>query len=1016
MTDILNESINLSQTGLLYNPQLQDDKTVEKLFVVRQKQFELLLNKILQEKEGSIPQHYLIIGQRGMGKTMLLKRMEVELHKEQYRQRFIPLLYREEQYNVKDLAEFWLNTLDALADSLQAEKYSTQMVADIDKTIMELSKKPPKIISEEAYKYLMDICCDLHRRPVLLIDNIGLIFGRLDNDKKSKPEQWALRKLLSENGAPIVVSGGVTLIDNVNNYGMPFYDFFQIQQLYKLNYEEFTKLLINLATITNRDKTIFDSINDSRQKSLLELTGGSPRLTVILFEQIAKGFSSNIYDDLEKLADSITPFYKARFEELSTQQQIIIDAIALNWDAISLKKLSTATRMQNNQLSPQLKRLVDDGWIETTPAYKAKGKAYFISERFFNIYYLIRNSSRRHKDKVYCLSRFLECFYGKEELEKISDILLKQSINSSEHMRLYLALSGVKTLELSQREKMLEKTFEIFLNNEELRKEFDFSEDNFKSKVIFLIKSKQYSEAINYINKIINIIKYDEYAWFWKGYCLYKIQQYKEAINCYNKTIEINKNNENAWLGKGICLYKMQQYEEAINCYNKTIEMNKNNENAWFGKGMCLYEIRQYEEAINCYNKYIELDSRNENAWYWKGKCLSDMGQYKVALNCLNKSIKLDSKNEDAWLLKSECLFLMGQCEEAIDCCNKVIKLNLKNEVAWFGKGACLSDMKQYKEAIDCFNKTIDLDSKNKEAWNLKGICLSNMEQYEKAIDCFNKVIELDSKNKDAWLLKGIYLSNMERYEEAIDCFNKIIELDPKNENAWYFKVKCLSDMGQYEEALDCFDKAIELKQKNSNTWSCKGDVLIELQKYTKAVNAYEQSIEIDPKNLSPIFNLIFLYRDKLGEINKAIELFNSIDENKINKEENINFACRYYLHKALFELYKKNNGFAREYLLQAFVILEKEDKISSVASMYWWIRFGAIVINLGCGSWLISILEEKGYNIILSPYYTAIQALEIERQEGKTGKKDAEIYLNNRAVEISDPAKIIVEKMKEYL
>jgi hypothetical protein len=129
--------------------------------------------------------------------------------------------------------------------------------------------------------------------------------------------------------------------------------------------------------------------NSSRQRSLFELTGGSPRLTVMLFEQIAKGFSSNINDDLEILADAITPLYKARFEELPVQQQIIIDAIALNWDAISLNKLSIATRMQNDQLSPQLKRLMNDGWIETTPAYKAKGNAYFISERFFNIYYNI---------------------------------------------------------------------------------------------------------------------------------------------------------------------------------------------------------------------------------------------------------------------------------------------------------------------------------------------------------------------------------------------------------------------------------------------------------------------------------------------------------------------------------------------------------------------------------------------------------------------------------------------------
>ena len=125
----MKKPISLSQIGL-YNPQRQSPEVTEMLFVARQKQFELLLNKIVQEKENSIPQHYLIIGQRGMGKTTMLKRIEVELHKPDYRKQFIPLLFPEEQYNVKDLAEFWMNCLDALADSLELEdkgKYRTEI-------------------------------------------------------------------------------------------------------------------------------------------------------------------------------------------------------------------------------------------------------------------------------------------------------------------------------------------------------------------------------------------------------------------------------------------------------------------------------------------------------------------------------------------------------------------------------------------------------------------------------------------------------------------------------------------------------------------------------------------------------------------------------------------------------------------------------------------------------------------------------------------------------------------------
>ena len=117
-------AISLNEIGL-YNPQRQSAEVTKALFIVRQKQFNSLLGSITAEKKDSRPQHYLIIGQRGMGKTTLLKRIEVELHEEPYRKRFIPLLFPEEQKNVKNLATFWLNCLDALANSLEIEKYST---------------------------------------------------------------------------------------------------------------------------------------------------------------------------------------------------------------------------------------------------------------------------------------------------------------------------------------------------------------------------------------------------------------------------------------------------------------------------------------------------------------------------------------------------------------------------------------------------------------------------------------------------------------------------------------------------------------------------------------------------------------------------------------------------------------------------------------------------------------------------------------------------------------------------
>lgn len=1177
------ETLNTSQARLLYNPQLQSAEMTEKLFVVRQKQFDFLLNKLLQEKEDSIPQHYLIIGQRGMGKTTILKRIEVELHKEQYRQQLIPLLFREEQYDLKDLADFWLNNLDALADSLESENYPAEIVANIDKTIQELSRKTLEIVSDEAYKFLMKTCSDLHRRPVLLIDNIDIVFRGLSSNDKNKQVQWALRKLLSENGAPIIVSGGITTTDDVAEYKMPFYDFFQIQYLKKLNYEEFVELLNNLATVTNSDARVFASIkrNTSRQKALLELTGGSPRIIVMLFDQIAKGFSTNINDDLNILADAITPLYKAKFEELSLQQRHIVGAIALNWDAISLRKLATLTRMKNNQLSPQLKRLVDEGWIETTPAYKDKGNAYFISERFFNIYYLIRNSSRRHKDKIYCLSKFLECFYGKDELERISDTLLKQDICTAEQMWLQLAISRIKIIKLNKRRQLDEKVFETFLNNDELRKEFDFPEKYFLlKKGESLLKKQNYDEAIDCFNKLIDanekekcawclkgksllelekyeealecfnkftevkpeelcawsikgdllsymerfdealicfdkvleinsgheptlgkkgeifdklgqyenalncfgkiivlnakndsawiqkgkifceleqyddalncfeeaiklkpknefawmgkgeiltvlkkyndalicfekILKFNpkfEPAWFIKGKVLIDLERYEDAISCYNKVLKFNPNSEPAWLLKGQTLNKIERYEDAVSCYDISLKINPNFEVAWFFKGVALIDLKRYKDAISCFDKCIESNPKEETFYFNKGKALKELGAYEEAINCLEESIKLNAQDENFWYEKGLCLFNLQRFKEAIVCLDKTIELNPSFAFYWAFKGAALSCIQHFEDAIECYERSIKLNPQIYNFWSSKGFALAFLKRYEEANICYEEAIKLDSRDADVWRYKGDCLQEMQLYEGAIACYDKAIELNPNDSILWNEKGYSLIDLEHFEETIECCTKAIELDANNDSAMCNKGYALIELKKYNKAAEVYEQSLSVNPQNLFAKFSLLFLYRDKLDKMEKAIELFNSIDEQKINQDKD--FASLYYLDKACFDLYKRNEGLAKESLLLAFEVFEKENKLADIANIPRGLKFGSVVIKLGYGFWLLNILEEKGYDIVLSPYYSAIQALEIEKQEGK---KSAEIYLNNRAVEISDPARTIIERIRKH-
>ena len=655
----------LSQIGL-YNPQRLNDDTIEQIFVVRIGVFNQLMDKLQKEKPKGIPQHYLIIGQRGMGKTTLLKRIEVELRKTEFSERFIPLLLPEEQYNLKNLAEFWLNSLDALADTLEFEKHITE-VQQVDAKVKELQQISDKTdLAKEAFQFLKSFCLTLNRRPVLLIDNMSLIFDRMGKD-----EQHTLRAWLMQNGAPILMGASASTIEDTFDYGAPFYDAFQIHHLKKLGFEELVEIITNLAKLT-QEETILPELQSriARLKTLHQLTGGNPRTATMLFRVVIKGFSKEINDDLEALLDEITPLYKARFEELPTQLQVIVDAIALNWDPILIEQLRKETRYENNQLSPQLKRLTEAGWIEKIVTHEGKGFAYQISERFFNIWFLMRRSSRRQKRELYCLSKFLESFYG-DEIDNVVQNHLQSKACSVNHITYSLALAEIvkdDSLKIQLNLKSYNDIQSLLVNEPEIRKKFDIETLRGKSDWESILNmyhrnvaDKKYLDAKKLILSFIesssqsNWVKssfYIELGVLYRDY----FKEYEESENAFIKAVGLDSNNIFAWNSLGN-LYQdyLKRYEDAETSYKKAIELNDDLGIPKFNLVFLFRDkLNKHKEAEDVFNTINNLREAKDS--YWLNKTLFELYKHNkgIATEFVVKSLEtieaqLPQNTQDDW-------------------------------------------------------------------------------------------------------------------------------------------------------------------------------------------------------------------------------------------------------------------------------------------------------------------------------------------------------------------------------
>jgi tetratricopeptide (TPR) repeat protein len=268
---------------------------------------------------------------------------------------------------------------------------------------------------------------------------------------------------------------------------------------------------------------------------------------------------------------------------------------------------------------------------------------------------------------------------------------------------------------------------------------------------------------------------------------------------------------------------------------------------------------------------------------------------------------------------------------------------------------------------------------------------------FDICLNLVNQLSQLDPNNPTILHDRGLIYMKLGRYKESEEEYQKSLEINGNSEHSWLDLGTLYQIMGEYKKAELAFKNSLNISPEWSPSWNTLGNLYHNhLRKYSEAEYAYLKAIDIDENFAYPKYNLVFLYRDKLNKLKEAKELFESIPDNKDLRDS-------HFLNKALFAYYEKNAGIAKGFMIEA--LDEIDDSLPSHTQDDWW-KAAATVVKLGYGTHFLQILSESGYDVILRPYYVAIQALI---------RKNSDLFFNSIAAEVREPAKRILEMMKKY-
>ncbi len=389
-----------------YNPGFLSDDEIVGSFRVRYSELESLLAS-LRASTGSSNVHSIVIGPRGSGKTHLLLRVAAEIGRDPALSEFYPVVFAEESYEVSTIGEFWLECLTRLTGQAPKEEQAELRMSRDDLR----NRSDDRELANRCLGAVLDFAERHEKRLVLLVENLNMLFS----DMTDRDAGWRLRHTLQNEPRIVLIGSATSRFHEIDHPDHALYDLFRVINLHPLDTEECVSLWQAVSGLHTQERLV---------RPLQILTGGNPRLLAIIARLGAGRSLNDLMDNLLDLVDDHTEYFKSHLESLPPQERRVYVALATLWRPASTREVADQARMDTNVVSAQLKRLVDRGAVRVEGGTPRRLQ-YYLTERLYNIYYLLRRGSGS-SEVVKSLIDFMDGLYSPGTLWDAFDEALRQ--------------------------------------------------------------------------------------------------------------------------------------------------------------------------------------------------------------------------------------------------------------------------------------------------------------------------------------------------------------------------------------------------------------------------------------------------------------------------------------------------------------------------------------------------------------------------------------------------------------
>lgn len=434
--------------------------------------------------------------------------------------------------------------------------------------------------------------------------------------------------------------------------------------------------------------------------------------------------------------------------------------------------------------------------------------------------------------------------------------------------------------------------------NESLEKDPLFSDAKIKIGLIEVIKDKDITALIPYLNEVLAKDSLNRTALGLRSRVTAK-ENPKNSLADLNRLVRLSPSNISYRLFRGILYTEVQDYENAFSDFHKVIQSNPQSENNFVGKqtaldkqidiiyagyyvvsnvyGMppsdayqikkafCLLLTSKFQESIDAISR-IQYSNQNALCLFLRGVILEHAGDHVKAHQFYSLSLKYDRDIADAYKKRGIYLTEYKKWHEAESDFSEVLRINPEVFVVYKLRGVCKFYQSNYKGAIEDFNRYLARDSTNKEALESRGMSLLKQGYFLQSVNDFLSTNNFSAINLQA-LNDSIYQVLAQKDTlKALNHLSSYIRIEPNFIDARILKMKILISQNSWDLLSTEIDDSMKFspvfqsyKDAYSYLLTARGMLFASKKNYDAAIAEFGNAIDIDKTN-----SMAFLQRGKV--------------------------------------------------------------------------------------------------------------------------------------------------------